>query len=211
MGIVTDEMAGKGAELKRATGDLTAAWHQFGVELNDWVAPTITNAIDKLTGLIIAARNASKAQKEFDAQVGANPLHAGDWLVPELFPGGGGGGSGWGDDVRKPPVRPNPKAPGGGGAGLESAQRQLENFIKTMEEQSAKASGDGMAALDAWYDKESHTLDELTNKTGESQEARGALDKAYGSKREKIEEDFNLFVAKESGNAYVNECQARAW
>jgi hypothetical protein len=217
LGITTDEMAKKGAELKTATGDLTVAWHQFAVELTDVVAPSIGYAINKLTDLIVAARSASKARAEFEAKAAANPLHAGDWWTPTLQPGGGGGGGGWGEDVRKEPSRPTPKVPttggkGGSGSGLESAQRQLENFIQTMQAETAKASGDGIAALDAWYAKETRILEELIKKTGESAAARTALSGAYAGKREKIEEDFNQFVAKESGNAYVEiEAQARGW
>ncbi len=98
------------------------------------------------------------------------------------------------------------------GAGLEAAQRSLENFIQTMRQQTAQAAGDSMAALDEWLNKESKNLDRLEEKTGESFDARQALGAAYNSKRQKLEEDFTLFVGKESGNAYAAiEADANKW
>jgi hypothetical protein len=118
------------------------------------------------------------------------------------------------------PPTPNVRLPGdtsggkGGGAGkaLEAAERSLENFVQRMKSETARASGEGMAALDEWYAKSSLELDRITGKVGESLEARRALTDAYNSKRTKIETDFHTLVAKESGNAYAGiEAQATNW
>lgn len=104
------------------------------------------------------------------------------------------------------------KGGGGEGGGLDAAQGRLENFIQNLRQQAAQAAGDSIKAVEAWKTKEFAALGQIEAKTGESEEARTALKAAYASKRGKIEEDFNLLVAKESGNTYVEiEAQAQKW
>lgn len=115
----------------------------------------------------------------------------------------------------KPPATDTDKGGGKGGdadKALEAAERSLENFVQRMKSETARASGEGMAALGEWYAKSSLELDRITGKVGESLAARQALDDAYNSKRTKIETDFYTLVAKESGNAYAGiEAQATNW
>lgn len=108
---------------------------------------------------------------------------------------------------------------GKGGAGAESAANRLENFVKTMEEQMAKASGDSAAALEGWYSKQKETLDQISEKykqfyddTGELARAKDALDSTMYGKAGKIAEDFYKLSAKESGDHYAEiEMQGREW
>jgi hypothetical protein len=150
------------------------------------------------------ARGLARAQNEFEgyetAGEGLRQSYAdgtsGSPYTPKVrLPGGTGGGGG-----------------GGAGKGLEAAERSLENFVQRMRFETAKASGEGMAALNEWYAKESIDLDRLEAKVGVSLEARQAKEAAYNSKRTKIETDFYTLVAKESGNAYAGiEAQATNW
>jgi hypothetical protein len=88
------------------------------------------------------------------------------------------------------------------GKGAAAAQNSLENFIARMDQETARAAGEGMAMLDAWWNKESQTLDHLAAKGVDVTKGREALDAAYYSKKEKLDEDFNLYVAKNSGDAF---------
>lgn len=100
-------------------------------------------------------------------------------------------------------TRAKPSSGGGKGGDLTAAENALQSFIDRMNELTAKGSGDSMAALSAWYQKETDNLQKLTAKMGESAEARTALDNAYWSQAGKLAEDFYLLMAKESGDAYV--------
>lgn len=123
----------------------------------------------------------------------------------------------FGEETLTPATTQKPgdgKGGGGGGAGkaLEAAERSLENFVQRMKSETAKASGEGMAALGEWYSKSSLELDRITGKVGESLDARRALKDAYNSKALKIEQEFQSYVAKESGNAYTEiEAQSNKW
>ena len=61
LGIITTDMAKRGAAAKSAASDLTAAWSTFARELVDAVAPAITMTTNALTAMIIAARKGPPA------------------------------------------------------------------------------------------------------------------------------------------------------
>ena len=95
------------------------------------------------------------------------------------------------------------------GKGLETAQRQLENFISTMQSEIARGAGDSLAVLEAWYNKQAKTLDELEEKLGAQPQAWAALTDAKVAKERGIYEKYYDYLGKESGNFYKEE-EARA-
>jgi hypothetical protein len=186
-GVISTQGAKAMAEAKAATSDLGIAWHNFGRELYEEAAPAITFIINKLTDLIVAARKvppsmalAAETALEFaqnqEAQTKGFRGHgaSGSWAPSDIIGAG---------DRSKP-------GKGGGGGGLESAQRQMENFIDSMRAEVSKIQGEGFSVLDAWFSKESRTLEALEAKVGESFTARLALQEAFEARRGKLIDDF---------------------
>jgi hypothetical protein len=230
-GVLTTEGAEAMSKAKAAAGDLSIAWNNFSRELYEGVAPAITFVINKLTDLVVAAKNAQPAMAilpETAQQYAIDALERGPVQISKrMVTGRSSTGGAYTippstreaallEDLRKTPTTAPPKkaggGKGGGGSGIDQTATALENFIQTMQTELARATGDGMAVLAEWYNKESANLAKLEAKAGESETARTALSAAYAAKRGKIEEDFNLFVAKESGDAYAAiEAQAQGW
>ncbi|MHB9075799.1 MAG: hypothetical protein ACYC6G_20040 [Desulfobaccales bacterium] len=114
-----------------------------------------------------------------------------------------------------PPVRPfTGKEPKGKGAGAEDAEaRRLMSLYDTLTKDIARLSEGRLAEVNANLEK---TIDQIYSRqeiavTNEAElevlaRTRAALQK------QKIEEDYQVFVGKESGNTYLEiEAQAKAW
>lgn len=96
------------------------------------------------------------------------------------------------------------KGGGGGGAGkaLEAAESSLKSFIETMNQETARGAGDSEAILNAWYGKQALTLDKLAAKNIDVTLGKQALDAAYFSKLEKLNDTFNDWYSSAMGNQY---------
>jgi hypothetical protein len=101
---------------------------------------------------------------------------------------------------------------GGGGKSTDSALNSMQSLMDRLQQDIARLSEGGIAAVDAWYDKTMHDIAKLVAKGADGAEAEALAWQAAGLKKGKIEEDFWLKMAKESGNAYAGiEAQAQDW
>lgn len=98
---------------------------------------------------------------------------------------------------------PGSGAKGGGkGSGIEGAENSLKSFIDMMTQETARAAGDTEGILNAWYGKQSSTLEKLAAKGIEVTDGKTALDAAYYSKLQKLESDFADWYNAGLGNQY---------
>jgi hypothetical protein len=227
-GVLTTEGAEAMSKAKTAVGDLTIAWNHFSRELYEITAPALTYIYNKLADAIVLARQMKDVQTKWVREDGKwiereSPVVKSRGMVSRPVPGGGMvtvtpsmREAELAEQVRKTPsLAPPAKAGsggGGGGGGIDRTGMAIENFVQTMQKEIARASGDSLKGLEEWFNKQSKTLEALEEKAGVSEAARTALKAAHASKRQKIEEDFSLFVAKESGDAYAElEAQGKSW
>lgn len=92
-----------------------------------------------------------------------------------------------------PAVRPftGKEEKGGGAGGLESAEKSVRAFIETMNAETARGAGDTEAILNAWYSQQMQKLAEWAAKGTDTTKGQEALNAAYYSKLQKLNEDFN--------------------
>jgi hypothetical protein len=132
LGVITDDMAKRGAAAKTAAGDLSVAWGHFAYEMSDVVAPALAKVLNFLTRLITIKSTPPALDFMEYGIMGQGP---GEWPGDpnQAFRGRGATG-GWyyEKDVRIPPVRPTPKLGGGGKAAKEMAFTEVTPFERAM-------------------------------------------------------------------------------
>jgi hypothetical protein len=220
-GVLNTEGAEALSKAKSATGDLTIAWNNFGRELYEGVAPAIAFIINRLTDLVLAAKNAQPAMAiaaETAQQYAIDALERGPeqtsnkMLTARSSQGGaytippGTREAALLADLRKTPTTAPPTKSGGGGrgggggSGIDQAAAALQSFIDTMVQETARGAGDTEAILNAWLSKQSATLDKLAAKNLDVTAGKEALDAAYFSKLQKLNSDFTDWYNTELGN-----------
>lgn len=131
LGIITTDMAKRGAEAKAAASDLSSAWSNFSRELVDSVAPAIAMVTNALTEMIITSRKAPPA-------IAIAAETAMDWAQRQAESGGkprGVTGSWIPDDLFKSPVKPGAAGKGGGkGARAMTEVTPFEQSLWAMED-----------------------------------------------------------------------------
>ena len=217
--VIGTDMAERASKAKEATGDLAAAWHSFAIELTDVAAPAITRVINLLTDLIIAARKAPPAmaiaaETAIDyaiSQAAASQAAAG------VGPGGEAAESFFGaapipKEAFKPPIRPGPKPEKGGGASLESAYNRLQAIIDNLNKDIQKLTAGNLAEIEAHLTKTLNDIAKLGAKGIETAEAEALAYRRATLEKKKVVEDFAIFQAEHSGNAYRKiNAQAEDW
>lgn len=112
-----------------------------------------------------------------------------------------------------PPVRPfTGKSEKGGGAADAEANR-LMSLFDTLNKDIARLSEGTMASIDADLEK---TINQIYKKIEHTVVSGAELEvlarKRASLQKQKIEEEFSVFVGKESGNNYLEiEAKAQAW
>ncbi|MFZ0051503.1 MAG: hypothetical protein WAK96_06980, partial [Desulfobaccales bacterium] len=108
-------------------------------------------------------------------------------------------------DVFKKPTRPAPAGAGHGGASdAEAEARRLISLFDTLEKDISRLSQGSFAEINANLQK---TLDQIHKKEEVPQVSTGDLEvmayKRAALQKEKVEKDFNLMVARESGDRFA--------
>lgn len=196
LGVITDDMAKRGAAAKTAAGDLSTAWHHFAVELTDLVAPAVTTTLNLLTDLALAARKAPPA-----VAVAAETAMAYAQQQAEQnqgFRGHGATGSWIPQEVFKTPVRPGPKATGG--AGADKSLSGVMNIIDQLEKEYAKFTQGAEAETDAWYQhivNRIKGIDEVVQDPAQAQaKALELAGQVLIERKKRQEEDYQGWLAE---------------
>lgn len=211
LGIITTDMAKRGAEAKAAAGDLSLAWSNFARELVDAVAPAITSTLQLLTDLAVAARKT--AQMREDIMGGVHTGDFGEWGeggVGATKPRGVSGS--WvPEEVFTPPSR-KPPGKGGGKGGGSTGEDRMTSIIDTLQKDLARLTEGSLAEIEAWAAKMVNEIEKVGKKGAETETALRLVAETETAKKKKAAEDYELFVAKESGDTYRQiEAEAKSW
>lgn len=213
LGVITDEMAKKGAAAKGAASELSDAWSNFARELVNAVAPAITWVTQRLTDLLIAARKApsamaTAAESAFSdvatAENIANQAQQRRITIPTKLP----------EDVFKPSTRAKPEATGGGkgGGSKDTGLDRMQSIIDTLQKDLSRLTEGSLAEIEAWAAKTINEIEKVGKKGADTETAMTMVAQVEAAKKKKATEDYELFVAKESGNTYAEiEAEAKAW
>ena len=108
------------------------------------------------------------------------------------------------EEQAKPPpwAPPQPAAPGGGKS-AEGAENSMLTLVDRLNQEIAKMSEGGIAAIDAWFNKTVDDIDKLVAKGAEGSEAMALAEQSAALKKEKVTDDFYQAMAKEAGDAYM--------
>lgn len=114
-------------------------------------------------------------------------------------------------DLLTDPTRKKPEGPGKGGADSEAAR--LASLYDGLMKDIAKLSEGSLSEIEANLQR---TIDQIYKKIETRVTTEAELEvlarQRAGLQKQKAEEDFQLFVAKESGNMYAAiEAEAKAW
>ncbi|MBI4643094.1 MAG: hypothetical protein HY743_05050, partial [Deltaproteobacteria bacterium] len=93
---------------------------------------------------------------------------------------------------------------GKGGGGGEGALNSMRSLMDRLNQDIARLSEGSLAAVDAWYDKTVNDINKLVAKGVEGNKALELAAEAAILKKEKIEQDFYSWAAKESGDHYTS-------
>jgi hypothetical protein len=206
LGIITDDMAKRGAEAKTAAGDLSLAWSNFARELVDAVAPAITAVTNKLTDLIVASRKSSEGlnqamalggqglQQYTSPQEGAETFYGTAAIIKE---------------TQKAPILPGAKTKGAGSK--DTGLDRMQSIIDTLQKDLSRLTEGSLAEINAWATKTISEIEKVGRKGAETETALALVAQVQSAKKQKATEDYNLFVAKSSGNVFAEiEAQGKA-
>lgn len=223
LGVITDEMAAKGAAAKSATGDLTAAWEHFKDVLMTEVSPAITHVLNQLLQGIRDANRFEQQAAEMGAKFGAEAEKRFRDISNARRAAGGVGPFGeavepsWPVPIQqtkpelfKPPVRPSEVSKGAKGGG--AAEGRMQSIIDTLQKDLSRLTEGSLAEIEAWAAKMINEIEKVGKKGAETEEALRLVAEVESAKKKKATEDYENFVAKESGDAYKQiEADARGW
>lgn len=221
LGIVTDEAAKKAAEFNNETKNLTVQWENFKREILEGVIPALGQLIGKINQAISESRQmreiTSTYEKHFPGKLEYSPaMGLGPYgeaagepgivsPVPYKPPA----------ELTKPPVRPAGLNKGGGGGGRGGGDLGLDrmtSIIDTLQKDLSRLTEGSLAEIKSWADKVRNEIDKVGRKGADTERALSMVAEVESAKKKKAFDDYELFVAKESGNAYKQiEADARDW
>jgi hypothetical protein len=101
---------------------------------------------------------------------------------------------------------------GGGGKGIDSALNAMQSLMDRLNQDIARLSEGGRAAVDAWAVHTQNEIAKLVAKGADGAQALNLLDRAVGLKKMALDEEVYQHLAKESGIAYAAiEADSNKW
>lgn len=210
LGLITSDMAKRGAEARSAAADLSLAWEGFSRTLVDAVAPAISTVLNLLTNLI--------AMREQAWQVMAMVHSEGAWEPSEITPGKPPAPPPIPKpppEVFKPPARTPPesvKGGGKGGGGGDMGLDRMQSIIDTLQKDLSRLTEGSLAEIREWANKTRAEIEKVGRKGADTERAIALTADVESAKKKKATEDYYLFIAKESGDNYKQiEADAKDW
>ena len=210
LGTITTDMAKRGTEAKTAVADLSTAFSAFSRNLIDTVGPTITTIVNILTDAIIAFRRGKLDLLESFSDVQARKA-VGDVFGASFETQTKGPGL---SDAARGALGPPSMSTGTKGSGKGSGDMGLDRMstiIDTLRKDLNKLTEGSLAEITAWATHMRNEIEKVGAKGADTSVAMALVDKTETAKKLKATEDYNLFVAKESGDTYtIIEAQGKA-
>ena len=204
LGLITTDMAKRASEAKSAAGDLSLAWEGFARTLVDAVAPAIATVLNYLTDLMAHRQKimAELAQPMMAAHGGALELD------PEAVKAAPSTAY---TSALTTPSRTKPTVAGKGGGGDMGLDR-MQSLIDTLQKDLSRLTEGSLAEIDAWAVKIVRDIEKVGKKGADTEQALALVAQVEAGKKKKVTEDYEGFVAKESGDSYkAIEAEANAW
>ena len=102
-----------------------------------------------------------------------------------------------------PPDNPALDAGKKKGGGTEGAENRMTSILDTLDKELAKLSEGSLAEVDAWLKKMLDDIEKVAVKGIDGAQAELKAREVAAAKKLKIEDEFNLYVAKETGDRYA--------
>lgn len=103
------------------------------------------------------------------------------------------------------------KRGGGGGGAKDTGLDRMQSIIDGLQKDLSRLTEGSLAEIEQWAKKTTNEIEKVGKKGAETETALTLVAQVEAAKKQKATEDYNLFVAKSSGNAFAEiEAQGKA-